>query len=288
MEGTQVQTATQVEASTTCEFKPGMMLQRSMSGAASLTSCPETMAHGQACRAVCTADARVEGSITCVSGLLVGVSYCLSSDDMIAENVTKVVGELELEVASSVSANQLTAAIAEAFAVDQQNVFVFVESGSKRRLAAAPHRFLPSTFLVEYEVVVPMNRSKDQFVGTAKALTDEGSTVGRAFTGILETFGVKVFTVSVVQQAVLAEAVVIRDSEAKIIKFNAVTQAASTTSSGTNSGVNMEALGGVIAAFFFGLIVAIICCGCKKDCRSPKPEASSADSMSHSLSENRH
>jgi len=207
---------------------------------------------------------------------------------MVAENVTKVVGELELEVASGVSANQLTAAIAEAFAVDQQNVLVFVESGSERRLAAAPHRFLSSTFLVEYEVVVPMNRSKDQFVGTAKALTDGGSTVGRAFTGILETFGVKVFIVSVVQQAVLAEAVVIRDSEAKIIKFNAVTQAASTTSSGTNSGVNMEALGGVIATLFFGLIVAIICCGCKKDCRSPKPEASNADGMSHSLSENRH
>jgi len=265
-----------------------MMLQRGMSGAASLTSCPETMAHGQTCRATCTAEARVEGSITCVSGLLVGVSYCLSSDDMVAENVTKVVGELELEVASGVSANQLTAAIAEAFAVDQQNVLVFVESGSERRLAAAPHRFLSSTFLVEYEVVVPMNRSKDQFVGTAKALTDGGSTVGRAFTGILETFGVKVFIVSVVQQAVLAEAVVIRDSEAKIIKFNAVTQAASTTSSGTNSGVNMEALGGVIATLFFGLIVAIICCGCKKDCRSPKPEASNADGMSHSLSENRH
>jgi len=250
------------------------------------------MANSQTCRAVCAANTRVEGSITCVGGLLVGVSYCLSSDEMVAENVTKVVGELQLEVASSVTVEQLTAAIATAFAVDPQHVLVFLESGSKRRLADAPHRFLSSTYLVEYEVAVPSDRNKEHLFSAAKSITDEASAVKRAFIGILETFGVKVFSVDVVQQAVMANAVVIRDSKKTIVKFPQAPEATSTAmpiaSSEATSAVDMEALGGVIAAFLVGLIASVACYCCRKDCRSSRSESADADGMSHSLSENRH
>jgi len=261
------------------------------------------------CKAICAADARVEGSITCVSGLLVGVSYCLSSDDMIADNVTKVVGELELEVASSVTVDQLTAAIAKAFAVDPQHVLVFVESGSKRRLADAVRRFLSSSFLVEYEVAVPASSDKDQFFNAAKTIADQASAAGKAFTSMLETLGVKVFNVDVVQEAVLADAVVIRDNERKIVKFNEPPEASASAWEGSASGLTREELLGVVLSVISALILiiwivrmlhcsnedylAVLCCCClaamrlhrccKKESKSPE-----ANGMSHSLSENRH
>merc|ERR1711907_676314 len=134
-----------------------------------------------------------------------------------------------------------------------------------------------------YEVVVPSTRSKEQFLAAAKTITDKLSTVRSTFTGVLESFGVKVFSVNVVQEAVLAEAVVIKNSQKKIVKFNELPAATSMTSSGFKSNVNIEAWGGVIAALVLGLIMAIVCCSCKRDCRSPKPEASEAWHVSQPL-----
>jgi len=251
-------------------------------------------------------------------------------EGMIAENVTKVVGELGLEVASSVTVDQLTAAIAKAFAVDPQHVLVFLQSGSKRRLTDAARRFLSSSFLVEYEVTVPANSIKDVFLNAAKTLADQASVAGIAFTSMLETSGVKVFKVydvlgvaGVVQEAVLADAVVIRDSKGSIVKFS---DASATTSEGRASGLTKEELVGVIAAGTVALMVIIwifrmlhcchqdpdadtisdcqiqivrfsecchlaakrLHCCCKKDCTSSKQESPDANGMSHSLSENRH
>jgi len=221
--------------------------------------------------------------------------------------------------------DQLTAAIAKAFVVDPQHVLVFVESGSNRRLTDAARRFLSSSFLVEYEVAVPVSSSKDQLLNAAKTITDQASAAGKAFTSMLETLGVKVFHVAVVQEAVVADAVVIRDREKNIVKFNELPEVSATTWEGESSGLTKEELVGVIGAVTCALMVMIwivrmlhccdqdpdadpnsgcqivrlsqCCCClfamrlhrcCKTGRTSAKSERQDVNGMSHSLSENRH
>merc|ERR1719265_2569693 len=61
------------------------------SGAVS-TTCSQKMTNQQTCMAVCRSNARVEGTIKCMSGRLIDSSHCISAPDVTPMKMLKVSG----------------------------------------------------------------------------------------------------------------------------------------------------------------------------------------------------
>merc|ERR1711988_145909 len=168
----------------------------------------------------------VEGAIKCMSGRLVEASHCLGSAGLITETVTKVVGTVDLELTGVPTVVVLTAAVASAFGVDQQYVFVTFSAvnGHGGRplsgLRSVPPRSLVSKINVAYEVIVPPNTNKteSEIVGSALALSDPQSDVGEVFSQSMQNAGVEVLSVAQIVEPVLVQSVVVRDENGAIVK----------------------------------------------------------------------
>jgi len=192
-----------------------------------------------------------------MSGRLIDASHCVTGD-LSSENVVKIVGTVDVEVTGTPTISSLTKAVADAFGIDRQYVFVTFNTvaGSGGRLLSvprsAPLRFLASKINVEYEVVVPSNTTQSEFVVAAMALSDPQSDVGQAFMQSMSVSGVVVIRVAHVQDPIAVPSVIVRDQTGTIVK---PAQMATSLSPNKESGVNIGAVvGGVVA----GVIVLVI------------------------------
>merc|ERR1712178_463861 len=149
---------------TTSIFLPNCIVESDAldhtTGDAVSTTCPANMTHMQSCEAVCAESVKAEGTIKCMSGRLVDTSHCLTNAGFSTQTVTKVFGTFELEVTGVPTVLALTAAVVEAFGVDEEYVSIAFSTvaGTGGRLLSvfrnAPLRLLASKVAVEYGVVV--------------------------------------------------------------------------------------------------------------------------------------
>lgn len=207
----------------------------------------------------------VKGAIKCMSGRLVDASHCLTDAGLVTETVTKIVGTFDMQLTGVPTVASVTAAVATAFGVDQQYVFVTFGSvaGSGGRLLSvlrsAPLRFLASKFNIEYEVVVLPNTTKteDEVVGAALALSEPQSTAGTTFSQSMLDAGVVVWWVAQVQEPVTIESLVVRDETGTVVK-PAHSTPGDATSSNKDSDIDVAAVvGGVVA----GLVLLVLLAG---------------------------
>lgn len=214
------------------------------------------MTHLQSCEAVCPDNVKVEGSIKCMSGRLVDASHCLSSAGLVTEVVTKVVGTFDVELTGVPTVASLTAAVAGAFAVDQQYVFVTFSTATAgtggrllSALRSAPLRFLASKINIDYEVTVPPNTTKTEaeVVTAAQALSEPQSAAGQAFSQSMLDSGVLVVSVDSVKDPITVQSIVVRDETGAVVKpIQATTTDAPLPSEGSD--INVAAVvGGVVA-----------------------------------------
>lgn len=160
-----------------------------------------------------------------MSGRLVDASHCLATTGFITEAVTKVVGTLEVELTGVPAVGSLTAALADAFDVEREYVFVTfsAKSGSGARLLSgarsAPLRFLASVINVQYEVVVPPNTTKTEgeMVAAASALSEPQSPIGQTFSQSMLDSGVTVVSVAQSEDPVPVQSVIVMDETGAVV-----------------------------------------------------------------------
>lgn len=180
----------------------------------------------QSCEAVCAESVKAEGTIKCMSGRLVDTSHCLTNAGFSTQTVTKVFGTFELEVTGVPTVLALTAAVAEAFGVDEEYVSIAFSTvaGTGGRLLSvfrnAPLRLLASKVAVEYEVVVAPNTTQTEkdLVAAALELSEPQSNVTQAFSKSMRNSGVVVVSVSHGADPVTVQSVIVRDASGTVVK----------------------------------------------------------------------
>merc|ERR1719238_518448 len=102
------------------------------------------MADDQACVATCSANVQAQGIIRCKSRLLFGASYCIDpSDGLSVEQVTEIVGKIEIESSVNPNIDSLTVAISDALELDVQFVLVSFSAQTGKRLLSSLQRAAP-------------------------------------------------------------------------------------------------------------------------------------------------
>lgn len=212
--------------------------------------------------------------ISCVDGRVAGVSYCVSNDKTFAENVTKIVGELQMEARGSPTMQSVTEAIAKSLDVEKQYVLVFLDTHRTRRLA----RFLqsvvstPSVFNVEYEVVVPPSRTLADLLLATTSLHNETSPVARSFASALLNTGVSVSRLIVVQSPVPVRLTVVKDEVGTIVSLDSdvvtTSQAPMLLQSKEEISSNVDTIFTIGAAA--GVLVMMVIGSSVCYCRSPR------------------
>lgn len=197
-----------------------------------------------------------------MSGSLIDASHCVATG-AVSEAVVKVFGAVNVEVTGTPTVASLEAAVAEALSTDRKYVFASFKSASGntgRRLSSrqsAPSRFLASNINVDYEVIVPPNRTKTELVSLARGLSNVSSATGQAFRQSMSSSGVVVVGISEIRQPIAVQSVIVRDEAGNIIKPGQ-TPSAPSPAPGNESDVNVGAIvGGVVA----GVILLVILIG---------------------------
>jgi len=218
------------------------------------------MVDQESCSAVCSDDARVEGTIQCVSGRLVDASHCISDTSLKRTDVFKVFGTVDLAATGSPTSASVTKAVAEAFKVDKEHVVVDSDAfpASDGRLLSAnlhtPLRFLDalSTLEFRYTVVVPLNTSQNAF-RDAMSLSESNSTVGRAFMDSMASSGVKVHSVSYHYDPVVLKSVILTDQSGEVVKFDVSQKPTSAPPANSD-----WSTGAIIALVIGGLLLLLV------------------------------
>jgi len=241
------------------------------SGAIS-TTCSQKLTNQQTCVAVCSGNARVEGTIKCISGRLIDSSHCISAPDVSPVKMLKVFGTVFIGLAGIPTAASLTKAISDAFVTHPDYVSVASDAfpSSDGRLLAArqrtPLRFLSSVITVEYTVAITPNslQHSSSALSNAMALSSLDSEAGQAFSQSMKSSGVTVLSLVYFNLPIIVTDSAVLQNAAGTIEQFVVSPAWEVKTMPTKNGD--LGVGTILAAVFGSLLFLMILGGLARTC----------------------
>jgi len=196
------------------------------------TTCSQKMANQQTCVAVCRSNARVEGTIKCISGRLVDSSHCVSATDVTPVKMLKVFGTVFIGFTGIPTAASVKKAIADACLTHPDYVSVASDAfpSSDGRLLAArqrtPLRFLASVITVQYTVAItPNEQHSSKALSNAMTLSSLKSAGGQAFLQSMKSSGVTVLSLVYFNLPIIVSNSIVLQNAAGAVEQTEVSQA---------------------------------------------------------------
>jgi hypothetical protein len=181
---------------------------------------------------------------------------------LVSTNVSKVIGEMEMQVTGEPKVSFFIKALAATFNISEARIEVFIKTAAasqgRRLRQGLSNRRLSANVFVHYEVIVPPNASENAIASQAKALSQANSTAAISFTASMMKSGLQVSEVAHTLTPLVVQSVAVVDEDGALVNDRNPPSADVPSKEPKNSGINV----GLIICLILGGLVILLALGC--------------------------